>query len=232
MLKSTDHHTEPASPRNRGRNWVGAALLGAVIAAVGAPHADAIPLYAQRYATSCTACHSIPPKLNQGGLAFKANGYRLPPGIEPQRSSATVPFSTWITGRFEDRASPGPSDSFLPKVELIAGGPIGEQLSYFVEWRVVSQSLRGDGTFQDRGGAASRTSSSNGTSPTVTPSPSASSGASTRSMCHAGSRRRNRCCSATACRRARATIRTAGSRRCRVSRRRHAHPASATRSSP
>lgn len=121
-----------------------------MIALAGAPEAGAIPLYAQRHATSCTACHSIPPKLNEGGLAFKANGYR-PPGSKASERPY-VPFSTWITGRFEDRATPGPSDSFLPKVELIAGGPIGERLAYFVEWRVVSQSLRGDGSFQDRGG--------------------------------------------------------------------------------
>ena len=38
------------------------------------------------------------------------------------------------------------------KVELITGGPIGEQLSYFVEWRVISQQLRGDGTMRDRSG--------------------------------------------------------------------------------
>lgn len=150
MHTTTDRHTEPASPSGRG--WLGTALLGAVIAFACAAQANAIPLYAQRHATTCTACHSIPPSLNQDGLAFKANGYRLPPGIEPQRSEAAVPFSTWITGRFEDRANPGPSDSFLPKVELIAGGPIGAKLSYFVEWRLVSQSLRGDGTFQDRGG--------------------------------------------------------------------------------
>ena len=152
MLTKTDRHAESTSERDAVRVWLDAALLGAVITLVVAPPAKAIPLYAQRHATTCTACHSIPPKLNQGGLAFKANGYRLPPGIESQRSDASVPFSTWITGRFEDRANPGPSDSFLPKVELIAGGPIGEKVSYFVEWRIVSQSLRGDGTFQDRGG--------------------------------------------------------------------------------
>ncbi|HVR29270.1 MAG TPA: hypothetical protein VMS86_07005, partial [Thermoanaerobaculia bacterium] len=46
----------------------------------------------------------------------------------------------------------GPSDVFLPKVELISGGAVGESLSYFAEWRLVSLSLDGDGSLLDRGG--------------------------------------------------------------------------------
>ena len=40
----------------------------------------------------------------------------------------------------------------LPKVELITGGTLGEQWSYFAEWRIVSLSLNSDRSLKDRGG--------------------------------------------------------------------------------
>ena len=44
-------------------------------------------------------------------------------------------------------------ETFVPKVELISGGPIaGLPLSYFIEWRVVSLELLNNGTRRDRGG--------------------------------------------------------------------------------
>jgi hypothetical protein len=59
----------------------------------------------------------------------------------------------WVTGRHEERSAPDLSKSYLPKVELISGGPIGSlPLSYFLEWRVVSLDLRDDGSLRDRGG--------------------------------------------------------------------------------
>jgi len=122
----------------------------------GLQPALAIPEFARRFDLECTACHSIPPKLNAAGHAFRASGYREPGlvsghGNEPRGRLDTVPFATWITLRHESRGG-GVDDTFLPKVELISGGPIGNRASYFVEWRVVSESLRGDGSFQDRGG--------------------------------------------------------------------------------
>jgi len=123
--------------------------------------AEAIPLFANRHHTTCNTCHSIPPKLNANGWAYAANGYRLPPGVaesretegpKTKRALESIPFTTWITARYEDKSEDDVSDLFLPKVELVAGGPLGERLSYFAEWRIVSESLRGDGSFQDRGG--------------------------------------------------------------------------------
>ncbi|CAN5158554.1 hypothetical protein BH23VER1_BH23VER1_20240 [soil metagenome] len=37
-------------------------------------------------------------------------------------------------------------------MELISGGPISEELSYFAEWRLVSLESRSDGTLRDRSG--------------------------------------------------------------------------------
>jgi hypothetical protein len=101
--------------------------------------------------------------LNDAGRAFVANGYRWVE-TDGDRSGATgrlvdsvsvgdtMPFAAWITGRFEDRSGGGPSDTFLPKVELVSGAAIGSSLSYFAEWRLVSLSLDADRSLLDRGG--------------------------------------------------------------------------------
>ncbi len=113
--------------------------------------ANAIPLYARRHGLNCNACHQVVPTLNQFGLDYWNRGYRLPPGMEDANND-TTPFAAWYTWRQEDQSSKGFSEGFLPKVELIAGGPIAEQFSYFVEWRIISQETRDDGTLRDRSG--------------------------------------------------------------------------------
>jgi hypothetical protein len=40
--------------------------------------AHAIPVFARKYATSCITCHTIYPKLNDVGEAFRRNGYQFP----------------------------------------------------------------------------------------------------------------------------------------------------------
>ena len=121
--------------------------------ALAPPASEATPQFAREHQLRCTACHRLPPKLNEDGLDFQASGYRLP---ERQRRDppgfATAPFSVWITARFEDQGSGGANDLLLPKVELITGGTLGEQWSYFAEWRIVSLSLNSDRSLNDRGG--------------------------------------------------------------------------------
>ena len=130
-----------------------------VASAVAPPASEATPQFARKHQLRCTACHLLPPKLNENGLDFQTGGYRLTERLRRQRrveadapGFATFPFAAWITGRFEDRGSGGVSDLLLPKVELITGGTIGEQWSYFAEWRIVSLSLNPDGSLKDRGG--------------------------------------------------------------------------------
>ncbi len=45
--------------------------------------ASAIPPFARKYQTSCQTCHSMPPKLNAFGEAYRLNGYQIPDGDEP-----------------------------------------------------------------------------------------------------------------------------------------------------
>ena len=40
--------------------------------------AQAIPTFARKYATSCITCHTVYPKLNDTGEAFRRNGFQFP----------------------------------------------------------------------------------------------------------------------------------------------------------
>jgi hypothetical protein len=68
--------------RRRFAAWLvgaGALLLGLAWASP----ASAIPAFARKYATSCTTCHVIYPKLTPFGEAFRRNGYRFP-GVDSE----------------------------------------------------------------------------------------------------------------------------------------------------
>ena len=53
-------------------------LLGVLVTLLGAWPAAAVPAFSRKYQTSCQTCHSIFPKLNPFGEAFRLNGYHLP----------------------------------------------------------------------------------------------------------------------------------------------------------
>ncbi len=55
-------------------------MAGSVL--LGAPRAEAIPAFARKYETSCQTCHTVFPKLNAYGTAFRLNGYRMPSETE------------------------------------------------------------------------------------------------------------------------------------------------------
>jgi hypothetical protein len=74
------------------------------------------------------------------------------PATVPSPSPRSIPLAAWITTRYEDRGGDAASDLYLPKVELISGGPLTAELSYFVEWRLVSLALDDAGSLADRGG--------------------------------------------------------------------------------
>jgi hypothetical protein len=59
-----------------------AALLALAGSAVLGPPAEAIPAFARKYETSCQTCHSVFPKLNAFGEAFRFRGYRMPKETE------------------------------------------------------------------------------------------------------------------------------------------------------
>jgi hypothetical protein len=131
-----------------------AVALAIVISAIPATAvADEIPYFARKYGVACTQCHVAPPKLNAFGEEFVARGYEMP-GLTARR---TWPFAVWVSGRSE--SLPVPEDvadnlrAYLNRVEVISGGKVvAPWLSYFLEWRPVSQEARSNGTLRDRSG--------------------------------------------------------------------------------
>jgi hypothetical protein len=58
-------------------------LVGALlVAAVAPPDARAFPVYSRKYATSCSTCHTVVPKLTHFGEAFRRAGYRFPGTVD------------------------------------------------------------------------------------------------------------------------------------------------------
>ena len=80
-----------------------------------------IPYFARKFNVTCSTCHVIPPKLNQMGENFVANGYTFPK-LEPSRR--TWPFAICVTYRGESQTSKDFQKTFPNKVELLSGAPI------------------------------------------------------------------------------------------------------------
>ncbi len=71
----------PHSPRlvSRAFSTCLAGLVAALCAYFGGiKTAHAVPSFARKYKTSCVTCHTVFPKLNPFGEAFRRNGYRFP----------------------------------------------------------------------------------------------------------------------------------------------------------
>lgn len=119
-------------------------------------HGSEIPYWARKYGVTCSQCHISVPRLNRFGAEFIARGYQMPAdtSVVVRR---TVPLAVWISGRSDSRPPGAPTSdhvrAYLNRVELISGGQVvAPWLSYFVEWRTVSQEARADGTLRDRSG--------------------------------------------------------------------------------
>ena len=67
------------APRIAARIVLPGVAAGALLTA---PLAEAIPAFARKYETSCQTCHTVFPKLNAFGTAFRLNGYRMPKETE------------------------------------------------------------------------------------------------------------------------------------------------------
>lgn len=122
-------------------------LVGSLSVAVGAT-----PQFARKYQVECSYCHVAPPRLNERGLAFLANGYRMD-SMRPMPSHSTLPVAVWNTFDVERRHSADLTKGFPSRIELISAGPIASTRAvYFVEWRALSQSIAGNGRLLNRSG--------------------------------------------------------------------------------
>lgn len=73
------------NPSTHRRLWslLHGLVLLALFLGLAAP-ASAFPIFARKYQTSCVTCHTVYPKLNPFGEAFRLNGYRMPKETEEQ----------------------------------------------------------------------------------------------------------------------------------------------------
>jgi hypothetical protein len=60
--------------------------------------ANAIPAFARQYGTSCQTCHSVFPKLNDFGKAFKDAGFQFPKGDETANGETVVKVAPVMLG--------------------------------------------------------------------------------------------------------------------------------------
>jgi hypothetical protein len=133
------------------RPFLSMAPLLATLLLVWATPAGATPQFARRYQVDCAQCHSAPPRLNQRGLEFLARGYRWPGSLD-QRGTRTPPLAVWSTIDL-DRRTGASVRGFPSRLEIISAGPIGATpLSYFVEWRAISQQVGAGGRLLNRSG--------------------------------------------------------------------------------
>lgn len=114
-------------------------FLGVLLAASTA-RAGAIPIFAHRYGFTCRQCHTTVPHLNDFGVYFLKNGFRLPQarGVFPIAVKTELNYSSSGAG---DADAPGGGAS-LPKfivneIELLSAGSLGRNTSYYLEQYVV-----------------------------------------------------------------------------------------------
>ena len=133
------------------KTWVVVAIVTSLAGFVIVGEAHATPQFARTYRVDCSHCHSLPPRLNERGLSFVAAGYRFGEGTIDR--GATFPLAVWSSFDAERRHSADLSKAYASRVELISAGPIGRsRVSYFAEWRALSQSLQGNGQLLNRSG--------------------------------------------------------------------------------
>ena len=72
--------------------------LGGLVLAGSLFPAGAVPIFSRKYQTSCQTCHTIFPKLNPFGQAFRLNGYRMPAEAESEDVVKEKPVSLGSEG--------------------------------------------------------------------------------------------------------------------------------------
>src|SRR5438034_1123639 len=63
--------------------------------------AEAVPAFSRRFAVSCSACHTTPPRLNETGYRFRAAGFRWPEAIGIKESSERFDILDYMSARIQ-----------------------------------------------------------------------------------------------------------------------------------
>ncbi len=116
-------------------------LFVAGFISVSVQEADAVPSFARKYGTNCSACHSTWPMLNATGRSFKENGYRFP-GVTDKDNAISdalyvdkaFPVSAVLTARpYDEKKSGDRKLRALHEAELIVAGILYKNVSGFLE---------------------------------------------------------------------------------------------------
>ncbi len=103
--------------------------------------AEAVPSFAKKYGTTCSACHSTWPMLNATGRSFKENGYKFP-GVQDKDMAISddlylgkaFPISAVLTARpYDEKKSGNRKLRALHEAELMAAGILYKNVSGFLE---------------------------------------------------------------------------------------------------
>lgn len=114
-------------------------LLG-VSLVCAATSAQAIPAFARKYSTNCSACHTSFPSLNSKGRQFKEAGYRFPE-LKGEKTISDflhwdkyLPVSALIKARPYDKKGSGDNKQrAIHEVEILIGGVFYKNVSGFFE---------------------------------------------------------------------------------------------------
>lgn len=102
-------------------------VLAAVLFFTGRP-ASALPVFAHRYGLTCQACHTTIPHLNAFGENFREYGFKLP------GARGTFPVAVKVNLAYTSDKDPGGlPKAVVDEVELLSGGTIGNNTSYWIE---------------------------------------------------------------------------------------------------
>src|SRR5579872_5111201 len=94
--------------------------------------ASATPFFARAYGFKCQTCHSGFPRLNEFGLAFKANNFRIP-GAErsaPMMWQKTIPLAVQVKPETINSAPGGVNQE--TDTQLLAGGLLSRTTAFYM----------------------------------------------------------------------------------------------------
>ena len=128
-----------------------------------------IPSFSRKYKTSCVTCHIAFPKLNAFGEAFRRNGYQFPDGTDLENTKedpvslgsegnknawpdaiwpGSIPGTSPLAVVLELETTYNPQEdqkwnfnSFEGELDLLAGGTLGEDISFWGEVEVAEDAI-------------------------------------------------------------------------------------------
>lgn len=142
------------------KTWLMGVILVCLVLTALTENAQALPVFARKYKTSCATCHEIFPRLNGTGQAFRLNGYRFtddeiyikeepvemgdetykrlwPNAVWPSDIPGLPLFSVRILNDFTadtgGTAASRTTFDYPHELEIYSAGTFGDNLSFFSE---------------------------------------------------------------------------------------------------